>query len=227
MDLGASLNIWRKWWLLTTALLILTLVGASAMLMDLRTYQASSSVILLASPTDSKANGGNPYLSFNPSLTLAADAVSREVTAPRAEQALAARGFRDSYTVALAPYTTNTTGSVLLATVTGSNSAAVERMLQAVTGEIGVQLLQLQQQSQQGVPAHNRIRTATLSYTPGAALNVSQTARPVVTLAVVGLLLAFGIPVVADGLVSRRPARRHQAPSPRDASDSAGPLAAR
>ncbi|HEY5016690.1 MAG TPA: hypothetical protein VII59_07915 [Streptosporangiaceae bacterium] len=223
MNLGASLRIWRKWWILSTVLLLATLAGASAALVQWRTYQASSSVILLASPTDARANGGNPYLSFNPSLTLAADAVSREVTAPRTARTLAARGFHDSYTVALAPYTTNTTGSVLLATVTGSGKTAVEQMLRAVTGEISAQLLQLQLQSQQGVPAHNRIRTATLSYMPHATLSVSQTARRVATVAVIGLLLAFGLPIVADGLITRRPARHRDAPS----REAAGPLPAR
>jgi hypothetical protein len=229
MNLGASLRIWQKWWILSTALLMLTAVAATAALMQSRTYQASSTVILLASRSDSKANGGNPYLSFNPSLTLAADAVSREITAPRTSQALAARGFDDSYTVALAPYTTNTTGSVLLATVTGSNGADVERTLQAVTGEISTQLLQLQLQSQQGVgiPAWSRIRTATLAATPRAALNVSQTARPVVTLSVIGIVLALGVPIVVDGLAARRPARRHGAMPQREASDPAESLAAR
>jgi hypothetical protein len=228
MDLGTSLRIWRRWWILSVVLLLLTVAGASATLLSSRSYQASSTVILLASRSAARLNGGNPYLSFNPSLTLAADAVSREVTAPQTAHALAGQGFQDAYTVALAPYTTNTTGSVLLVTVTGNDKAAVERMLHAVTGEISVELLQLQVQSQQGVPEHNRIRTATLSYTPQAALNVSQTARPVVTLTAVGLLLTFGIPLGADGLAARRrPGRRHSGAHPREASEPAQPLAVR
>jgi hypothetical protein len=227
MDLGTSLRIWRRWWILSLVLFLLTVTGASATLLRSRSYQASSTVILLASRSAAKLNGGNPYLSFNPSLTLAADAVSREVAAPQTAAALAGRGFRDAYTVALAPYTTNTTGSVLVVTVTGNSKVAVERMMHAVTGEVSVELAQLQVQSQKGVPTHNRIRTATLSYTPQAALNVSQTARPVVTLTVVGLLLSFGIPVAADGLLARRrPARRHRGVLPREEPDSAHPLAA-
>jgi hypothetical protein len=223
MDSGNSLHIWRRWWILSTVLLLLALAGAAATLMRLRTYQANSSVVLLASRSAAKPNGANPYLSFSPSLTLTADAVSLEVMAPRTTQALAARGFRDPYAVALAPSTTNTTGSVLTVTVSGREKAGVERMLHAVTGQIGVDLLQ----SQNGVRPRNQIRAVTLSYTPQPTLSVTQTARPVAAVAALGLLLGFGIPVVLDGMVARRRIRRHRVIPKRAPADAgaAGRLA--
>jgi hypothetical protein len=223
MDFNKSLHIWRRWWIVTIMLLLLALVGISAMLTGMRTYQSSSSVVLLASRSAARPNGGNPYLSFSPSLTLTADAVSREVMAPGTLQELTAQGFLPSYTVALAPYTTNTTGSVLLVTVTGKDMIAVERTLHAVTSEVSAKLLQLQ--SQNRVKPHDRVRAATLSYTPQATLSVSQTARPVVAAAALGLLLALGFPVVADGAFARRRLRRKAAVLPRNGPDPAGPLA--
>ena len=84
MYLSESFRIWRKRRYLTAALLVLALAGSGAALSTLpRTYQANSSVILLASRTAASPYGGNPYLSFSPSLTLAADAVSRELMGPR------------------------------------------------------------------------------------------------------------------------------------------------
>jgi hypothetical protein len=134
-------------------------------------------MVLLASRSAAKQNGSNPYLSFSPSLTLTADALSREIMSPGIIQHLRGKGFNGKYTVALAPYTTTTTGSVLLITVTGPRKPDVEQTLHAVTSEISAELLHLQVQS--GVKPGNRIRTGTLAYTPSAALSISQTARPV------------------------------------------------
>lgn len=207
MDLSEALRIWRRWWILTFALIILLSVGVSAALPRMRTYQSGSQVVLLASRSAAKLNGGNPYMSFSPSLTLTADALSREIMSPGTMQDLAARGFLGQYTVMLAPYTTNTTGSVLLITVTGSRKTLAESTLHAVTNEISTELLQLQR----SVPARSRVRAATLSLSPRATLSVSGTARSVIPLVAVGLLLALGMPLMADGWVCRRRARRRGA----------------
>ena len=145
MDLRQVVRIWRARWILTSVLLILAMAGAASAAAKMpRYYQSASSVVLLASRVAARQNGGNPFLSFSPSLTLTADAVSRTLMAPGTVRQLAARGFTASYTVALPPYTTATTGSVLLVTVTGPGAAAVQRTLQAVTAQIGPQLAQLQ-----------------------------------------------------------------------------------
>jgi hypothetical protein len=215
MDFAKALRVWRRWWVLTAALLMAALLGTLAIQQNLKSYQANSTVVLLASQRTARQAGGNPYLTFSPSLTLAADAVSREAMAPETARSLAARGFADSYTVALAPFTTNTTGSVLLITTTGSVPGAVERTLRAVTQEVSAELLQLQ--GQENVTVRNRIRVQTLSYTPQATISASQTARPVVVFGMLALLLALGLPVLADGWALRRRARRHAAPLPEGA----------
>lgn len=201
MNLRQAAHIWRARWILTSVLLILGVAGAAAATEKIpRYYQSASSVVLLASHTASAQNGGNPFLSFGPSLTLTADAVSRELMAPVTVKQLAARGFTASYTVAVPTYTTATTGSILLVTVGGRNAAQVQRTLQAVTRQIGTQLAQLQQ----GIPAPSQVRADTLSLTPQAALSISQTARPMVAIGVLLLVICLGTPIVVDGLVSRR-----------------------
>ncbi len=205
MNFGESLHIWRKRWKLTVALLVLASAGAAAAFNEApRSYQSGSSVVLLASRFAAKQNGGNPYLSFSPSLNLTADALSRELMAPGTIQDLAAKGFADSYTVALAPYTTTTTGSVLLVTVTGSNPARAEQALYAVTAEIDGKLAQLQN----GVRPRDRIRAKTLSFSPQAKISISKTARPLIAAVALGLLFAFGIPIVVDGQITRRRLRK-------------------
>ena len=208
MELRQAVRIWRARWIFTSVLVILAVVGAAEAVAKMpRYYQSASSVVLLASHAASKQNGGNPFLSFGPSLTLTADAVSRELTAPATVSQLAARGFTASYTVAVPPVTTFTTGSVLLATVAGTDAAGVQRTLQAVTKQISTQLAQLQR----GVPAPSRVRADTLSFSPRATLSVSQTARPLVIVGALLLVICLGTPIVVDGLVTRRRLRKRPA----------------
>lgn len=214
MNLGELFHIWRRRPVLTVALLIVALLGTASALTELpRTYQSNSSVVLLASRSAAKQTGGNPYMSFSSSLTLTGDVISGELMAPRTVTSLAADGFSDSYTVSLAPYNTATTGSVLLATVTGHNPGAVERQLYAVTRQIGVELAQIQAK----VRPHSRIRVATISFTPRAALDVSRTVRPLVVVIAASLLLVLGVPVLVDGRATRRRIRARAALPDRDA----------
>jgi len=208
MDLRQAVRIWRARWILTSVLLILAMAGAAAAAAKMpRSYQSASSVVLLASPVASMQNGGNPFLSFSPSLTLTADAVSRALMAPGTVRQLGAQGFTAPYTVALPPYTTSTTGSVLLFTVTGTDAAGVQRTLQAVTAQIGPQLAKLQL----GIPARGQVRAETLSFTPQATLSISQTARPLVAAGVLLLVICLGTPIVVDGLATRRQLRDRSA----------------
>ncbi len=208
MDFRKAVRIWRARWILTSVLLILAMAGAAgAAAKTPRYYQSASSVVLLASHAASSQNGGNPFLSFGPSLTLTADAVSRELMAPATLRQLAARGFTASYTVALPTYTTSTTGSVLLVTVAGQHATGVQRTLRAVTAQIGTQLAQMQQ----GVPAASQVRAETLSFTPVATLSISQTARPLVAAGALLLVICLGIPIVVDGLATRRRLRDRSA----------------
>jgi hypothetical protein len=201
METGGAVNVWRKRRGLTAALLILafvSLVGAVAGLP--RTYQSQASVVLLASRSAARQTGGNPYLSFSASLTLTADALSREMMAPAVVQSLAARGYAESYTVTLPADTTATTGSVLVVAVSGSDPASVQRTLRAVVAEVGTALVRIQG----AVRPQDEIRVATLSVAPQATLAVSQTARPIVVIAVLGLVGALGVPVLVDGWLTRR-----------------------
>jgi hypothetical protein len=188
--------------MLTGGLLLLTLIGIVVALLELPpSYQAESSVVLLASPAASKVNGDNPYLSFSPSLTLTADVVSREMMAPETVYDLGSNGYPDAYTVDLATYTTDTTGSVLLVTVNGTDQAAVELTLHGVTDEISTILTKLQAAS----PPYDRISAATLSISRQATLSLSQLTRLLAVLIGVGLAASFGVPWLVEAqLIGRR-----------------------
>jgi hypothetical protein len=196
---------WRGRWILTVALLLLALAGTAIAAQTLpRTYQSEGSVVLLASRAVSKPNGNNPYLSFSPSLTLTADVLSRELMAPATASYLAYEGYPGTYTVALAPETATTTGSVLLLTVTGSNEAAVRHTLLGVIAEIRIRLSRLQQ----GISRYNQIRAVALSVSQQPLVSTSAMLRPLAVILALGLVAAFGIPWLIDARIAERRARR-------------------
>jgi predicted amino acid-binding ACT domain protein len=201
MGFGEVIRIWRHRAVLTAGLVIAALLGCAAALAWFpATYQSQASVVLLASKSASKLTGGNPYLSFTPSLSLAADVVSRALLAPATTAQLGSRGFTDTYTVTPPSYTTSTTGSVLIITVTGTDQPGVEATMRAVIGQVRTALSQIQV----GLPRRERITVATLASSPKATLAVSATARPIVLTLVLGLLVALSVPVIVDGMIRRR-----------------------
>lgn len=205
MSRSYSRRTWRGHWLLTLALLVLTLAGAGVAADKLpRTYQAQGSVVLLASRAVSRSNGGNPYLSFSPSLTLTADVLSRELMAPATVTYLASMGYTGSYTVALAPDTVPTTGSVLLLTVAGSDRATVVDTLAGVIDELRTRLGHLQA----GIAKFSQIRVEPLSVSSQATVSMAQTLRPLAALLALGLAATFGIPWFIDAQIAERRARR-------------------
>jgi hypothetical protein len=205
MDLRNFARIWRERRILTAVMLGLAVAAVLAALATVpRTYQSTASVIMLAPRSAARLTGGNPYLSFSPSLTLTASAVADEVMAPQVARKLTARGLDAAYTVALAPYTTNTTGSVLLVAVTGTSKAATQSTLAAVNTQISAALASLQH----GVAARGRIRAATLSYSPQPALSVSKTARSLIMVVVPVVLAALSIPLLTDAAARRLGRRR-------------------
>jgi hypothetical protein len=205
MYLGEIFHVWRRRPILTAILIAAIFAGSAVALAKLpRTYQSNSSVVLLASRSAAGQNGGNPFLNFSPSLTLTADVLSRELMAPDITRSLTARGFTDAYTVALPPYTTSTTGSVLVVTVTGHDNSSVEGTLRAVTAQISTELSTLQDH----VARRDRIRVAMISFSPRATLSANGIARQLAIVVAPGLLIALGFPVFVDRRITRRRSRR-------------------
>ena len=204
----------RGHWILAGALLMLVLITTAAALIKLpRTYESNSAVVLLASPAASVPNGGNPYLSFSQSLTLTAELLSEEITAPGVVRELAAHGVAGSYTVTLAPYSTTTTGSVLLVDVNGSSEAGAEFSLQTVTAQISKSLSGLQA----GERSRDRIRAVTISMDRTASLSAGDLMRTLGMILVVGLALALAAFRAVVAVTRRRdrqtvPSHRQSAP---------------
>jgi capsular polysaccharide biosynthesis protein len=199
MDLIASL---RRRWILTSILLLFTLAGTILGILKLApTYQSQSSIILLASKTSSKGFGGNPYLAFNATLNQTADVVRYETMDKRTVTALAKSGYTSTYLVTDA---IDTSGPVLIITVTGHEKAVVERTLSGVTTEARAKLDGLQT----GLLSVNKIRSLVITYTPTPTVVASKKARPLSLIAGAGVLLTIGVPLSVDAAIMRRRAER-------------------
>ncbi|MGA8709303.1 MAG: hypothetical protein WB646_20210 [Steroidobacteraceae bacterium] len=179
-----------------------------------KSYQSSSTVAFLPSQTSAKAFGNNPYLDFGSSLNIAADVVGRRMMDPAITSALAAQGYSSTYQVVDAP---NAPGPVLLVTVTGHNKDAVQHTLGGVTNAIGTQLAAMQS----GIPSKDRITEIVLAVSAKPTALRSKEARPIAAVLVLGLVLAFGTPLIVEGISARRRSQEEPdiAPSPRLATD--------
>lgn len=200
MEPENAVAIWRGRWILTGGLLLLTLVGVGVAIVFLpRTYQASASVVLLDSRNGSEATGGNPYLNFNASLTLTADAISRQVMDPQTASSLATHGFLGSYTVEMPTYSTSTTGSVLLITVTSNAGGGVQHTLNGIIAAVRTSLATLQS----GVRPADRIQLTVLVPAAGPSIDSAHTVRSIAIVAGFGLIVALGAPWMLDAQVRR------------------------
>lgn len=229
MNVMKMLSIWRKRWILTALVILVAFAASGFAAVKLpRTYQADSTVVLVPSARAAKALGeGNPYLSFNASLSTAADVIATEVAAPQTEQDLASKGFGAQYAVV----SESTTGQAVASSsvlpgpfvavyVTGTNRNSVEHTLYGVTAAIRSEVSAMQS----GMTRNNRISVSTISYAPRASLSMSMTARSLVL--IVGLLTigALCIPLIVDAQVARRRLRRSPdlAPGPYPVATEAG-----
>jgi hypothetical protein len=195
VDLIASL---RRRWILTSILLLFTLAGTILGILKLApTYQSQSSIILLASKTASKGFGGNPYLAFNATLNQTADVVRYETMDKRTVTALANSGYTSTYLVTDA---IDTSGPVLIITVTGHSQSGVEHTLSGVTTVARAKLDGLQV----GLLSAAKIRSLIITYTPKPTVVGSKKARPISLIAGAGLLLTIGVPLSVDAAIMRR-----------------------
>jgi hypothetical protein len=199
MNLTDALHVWRRRWILTLVLLLLAVGATVGAAMKLpKHYTAESDVVLLPSTSSSAVDGHNPYLAFNGSLPMTAQIIAYQLLNPSTLESLAAQGYTENFTVALAP--TAGGAPILDVVVSGSNKAAVESTLNGVTNEIAGKLSALQT----GIGSDNQITAMTLSVAKQPSLSLSKSARPLVLLLVFGLAITFAVPLIIDGAARRR-----------------------
>lgn len=162
-----------------------------------RIYQCQASVVLLGARHD----GGGLRAGRDVSTSLAVHALARVMTSLATVKSLSARGYPERYTVAA---DASIAGQpVLTITVTGRDRVLVQQTLMGVLVQLSAELGRLQAVA----PGAGRIQIAGVSGL-GPDLAAGQTLRPYLIAAVLGLMVALGIPVVIDGRAGSRPAAR-------------------
>jgi hypothetical protein len=199
---GRYMDLWsrlRRRWILACSLLLLTLIATTYSLLKLpSTYQSTSSVVFLVSKNAAKYYGGNSYMAFTSALNITADVVRYGTNDTRTVSLLSSEGYKASYLVTDA---TDTSGPVLIATVTGKNKAMVEHTLYGVTNEIGAKLQELQA----NITPNNKIQSLVITFNWQPTVVASKKARPISVIAGAGVALSIGIPFFIDAiLISRR-----------------------
>jgi hypothetical protein len=196
----------RRRWILVCIFLFITLAGTALAYVKLPwTYQASSSIVFLASKNMAKAFNGNQYLAFNGALNQTADVVRYEVNDLRTVNYLASRGYSSTYLVTDA---IDTSGPVLIVTVTGHQPVSVEGTLHGVTNEVNTKLAMLQS----GLAPNYKIQDLVITFSPQAIRVKSKKARPLSVIAGLGLILTIAVPTIVDAALLRRRDRKASAP---------------
>jgi hypothetical protein len=192
----------RRRWILVCIFLFITLAGTALAYVKLPwTYQASSSIVFLASKNMAKAFNGNQYLAFNAALNQTADVVRYETNDLRTVNFLASRGYSSTYLVTDA---IDTSGPVLIVTVTGHQPASVESTLHGVTNEVNTKLAMLQS----GLAPNYKIQDLVITFSPQPTRVKSKKARPLVVIVGLGLLLTVAVPSIVDAALLRRKDRK-------------------
>lgn len=135
MDLKETFQAFRRQWILTTALLLITLIiTLSAAIKLPSSYKASVTVALLNSATSSQAiGGGNPYLSFDESLVETANVLVIEVGNQQTAAALNRQGYTASVQATVLSENPENEEPFIQISVSGKNADSVERTVQGVT----------------------------------------------------------------------------------------------
>jgi polysaccharide biosynthesis protein PslJ len=206
MDLvGLVGQLARRWRLVVPLILVAAVCAAGAFIRLPTTYQAQTSMVLLANTSDvdpatGKTIVSNPYLSFSNSLTITGYVLARtETTDERAKAIATQTGSPAAYTIEPDP---RATGPILLITATGTDKAAVARTLDAVAKDLPTTLGVLQKAAK--APADAQVSTAVVTESPHpTAVLKNKIVKTVLVFAVVflvGLLLALLV-----GRLRRRP----------------------
>jgi capsular polysaccharide biosynthesis protein len=196
----------RRRWILVCIFLFITLVGTALAYVKLPwTYQASSSIVFLASKNMAKSFNGNQYLAFNAALNQTADVVRYETNDLRTVNSLASRGYSSTYLVMDA---IDTPGPVLIVTVTGHQPASVENTLHGVTNEVSAKLAILQS----GLAPNFKIQDLVITFSPQPIRIKSKKARPLSVIAGLGLVLTIAVPTIVDAALLRRKDRKASLP---------------
>jgi capsular polysaccharide biosynthesis protein len=195
----------RRWYVvLPTVIVAAALTAVAAVLVPVK-YQSQSSIALLNTPlpTEKSQASGNPFLSFDTSLTATADFLSRSLASDESVKDLKALGVTEDYTAKLAD---NAMGPFIALTVIGPDKSHVMVSAEKLTVYAERKLQQIQKES--GAPANNLIHSARIIPPQQPQSQTKTKVEAVAGAAAGGLTLAFLVTFLTDSLARSRQRKR-------------------
>lgn len=210
MNLSEIMRVIRRRWyvVLPTVVLAVALTAVVSALVPTK-YQSESSIALLNTPlpTDKSLTNGNPFLSFDTSLTATADFLARSLTSDESAKDLKKMGVTEEYTARLAD---NAMGPFITLTVIGTDKRHVLQSTEQLTSYAEQKLASIQRES--GAPAGSFIHSARIVPPQRPQAQLKTKVEAVAGAGGAGLALAFLVTFLTDTLARSRQRKR---PRPR------------
>ncbi|MEZ0071486.1 hypothetical protein [Planotetraspora sp. GP83] len=201
MDLMEAVFVLARRWTITVPLLLLTIGAVTAAYFVLPwTYESSGTIVFLTSKQIADKNtGGNPYLSFDGSLSITAELVGRAVNDELTAQKLAEQGLTGEYETQIPP---DSRAPLLKVTVTDSDPRIAQATMEAIIKRIPSTLNDLQKTN----TSISQVRQSVLTKSTAPDRKATSKIRSLVGILAIGMLLTAGVPLVTESVKNpRRP----------------------
>lgn len=209
MSLGDLLAIMRRRWYFMVPLTLLSLLAGGYLYRTVPvSYESQSSVTLLDSTATAELapTFGNPLSNAGGSLVVTADVLIRTLQSGDSAKELHSRGVTDRYTVGFAP---DADSPLLTLSVTGTDRKKVLHETTVLTDFAGEQLKALQAASK--VPKTYLVQTAPVVLPQTPVSEPKSRYQSIAAVVIVGLVSAFLLSILAEGVAVVRRRGRAQA----------------
>ncbi len=197
----------RRWYAAIPAFLLAGALTALAYTGIAVTYQSQSTLSMLNSPDASAVapHLGNPFLSFDSSLTPTADFLARRLSSDQSAADLRARGVTETVGAKLAD---NASGPFVTLIVTGTDQAHVLASMKTFDDYAAEQLQVMQQDPKAPLSTSSLIRSAVIVPPQTPVAQSKSRIEAVAAVAAVSTVAAFLSVVGIDAALARRRGRR-------------------
>lgn len=203
MDLGEILRlIVKRWYVAVPSLVIGCALPAAAYTSIPTKFQSESTLSMLNSTSASQLSPqlGNPFLSFDSSLTPTADALARLLSTSQAAQDLQAKGVTEESSAKLAD---NASGPFVTLTLIGTDKAHTLQSMQIFDDYAAGQLQALQLKGG-NAPANSLIRSIVIVPPQDPVAQMKSKYEAVAGAGAAGMILAFLAVFGFDNVATRR-----------------------
>ncbi len=204
MDLGEILRlIAKRWYIAVPSIVVGAALPAAAYTSIPTKYQSESTLSLLNSSaaSDVAPHLGNPFLSFDSSLTPTADFLARRLSTSQAAQDLLALGVTETTSAKLAD---NASGPFVTLTMTGTDKAHTMQSMQIFDKYASDQLQQMQTTGVGNLPTDSLIRSVVIVAPQDPVPQMKSKYEAVAGAGAAGMILAFLAVFGYDNVATRR-----------------------